>query len=68
MPVTSKEVIEAYFKANPAAKKFYNTLPVFLKVTLQVSGLINKKNKDKDKEEINKAFKLKSAFSSIKCS
>ena len=30
VPVTSKEVIEAYFKANPAAKKFYNTPPTFL--------------------------------------
>ena len=30
MPITNKEVIEAYFKANPAAKKFYNILPAFL--------------------------------------
>ena len=30
VPIASKEVIEAYFKANPAAKKFYNTLPIFL--------------------------------------
>jgi len=30
VPVTSKEVIEAYFKANSAAEKFYNTLPAFL--------------------------------------
>ena len=30
MPITSKEVIEAYFEANPAAKKFYNTPPAFL--------------------------------------
>ena len=30
MPVASKEVIEAYFKANPAAKKFRNTPPAFL--------------------------------------
>ena len=30
MPITSKEVIEAYFKANFATKKFCNTLPAFL--------------------------------------
>jgi len=30
VPVTSKEVIEAYFKANPATKKFYNIPPAFL--------------------------------------
>jgi len=30
VPVASKEVIKAYFKANPAAKKFYNILPAFL--------------------------------------
>jgi hypothetical protein len=38
MPITSKEVIKAYFKANPAAKKFYNTLPTFL--NLSKGGLI----------------------------
>ena len=30
MPITSKEVIEAYFKVFPKAIKFYNTLPTFL--------------------------------------
>ena len=30
VPITSKEVIETYFKANPTAKKFYNTPPTFL--------------------------------------
>ena len=30
MPITSKEVIKAYFKVNPAAKKFCNILPIFL--------------------------------------
>ncbi|XTI88563.1 hypothetical protein V2W45_1238183, partial [Cenococcum geophilum] len=30
VPVASKEVIEAYFEANPAAKKFCNTPPAFL--------------------------------------
>ena len=30
MPVASKEVIKAYFKANPTAKKFYNIPPAFL--------------------------------------
>jgi len=30
VPIASKEVIEAYFKANPATKKFYNTPPAFL--------------------------------------
>ena len=30
VPVASKEVIETYFKANPKAKKFYNTPPTFL--------------------------------------
>jgi hypothetical protein len=68
MPVASKEVIEAYFKANPTAKKFCNTLPTFLKMTSQASGLINKENKDEDKEEVDKAFKLKSALSFIECS
>jgi hypothetical protein len=68
MPVTSKEVIEAYFKANFTAKKFYNIPPVFLKVILQASGLINKENKNEDKEKIDKAFKLKLAFNFIKYS
>ena len=30
MPVTSKKVIEAYFKANPATRKFCNIPPIFL--------------------------------------
>ncbi|XTI86852.1 hypothetical protein V2W45_1189487, partial [Cenococcum geophilum] len=30
VPIASKEVIEAYFKANPKAKKFYNIPPTFL--------------------------------------
>ncbi|XTI90132.1 hypothetical protein V2W45_1242089, partial [Cenococcum geophilum] len=30
VPIASKEVIEAYFKANPTAKKFRNTPPTFL--------------------------------------
>ena len=30
MPITSKAVIEVYFEANPAAKKFCNTPPAFL--------------------------------------
>jgi len=30
VPVASKEVIEAYFKANPAAEKFRDTPPAFL--------------------------------------
>ncbi|XTI92837.1 hypothetical protein V2W45_1247229, partial [Cenococcum geophilum] len=30
VPVTSKKVIKAYFKANPTAKKFYNIPPTFL--------------------------------------
>ena len=30
MLVASKEVIKAYFKANPAIKKFYNMPPAFL--------------------------------------
>jgi len=30
MPIASKEVIKAYFKANPAAEKFYYILPAFL--------------------------------------
>ena len=30
VPIASKEVIEAYFKANPAAKKFRNIPPAFL--------------------------------------
>jgi hypothetical protein len=34
MPIANKEVIKAYFKANPAAKKFYNIPPAFLKIIL----------------------------------
>ena len=34
----------------------------------QALGLINKKDKEDNKEEIDKAFKLKSALSSIKYS
>ena len=30
MPVASKEVMEAYFEANPAAEKFRDTPPTFL--------------------------------------
>ena len=30
VPVASKEVIKAYFEANPAAEKFRNTPPAFL--------------------------------------
>ena len=30
MPIASEEVIKIYFKANPLAKKFYNTPPAFL--------------------------------------
>ncbi|XTI95168.1 hypothetical protein V2W45_1503426, partial [Cenococcum geophilum] len=30
VPIASKEVIETYFKANPAAEKFRNTPPTFL--------------------------------------
>jgi hypothetical protein len=30
VPVASKEVIEAYFEANPAAEKFRDTPPAFL--------------------------------------
>ena len=32
MPVTSKEVIDVYFKANPKAIKFYNILHTFLNI------------------------------------
>ena len=103
VPVASKEVIEAYFKANPAAKKFRNTPPAFLDLmqelfngvlvtgsyiksinkvikssidpelllaaASQVLGLVDKENKEEakeTKEEVNKAFKLESARSSIK--
>ena len=41
-------------------------LPAFLKVALQVSSLINKEDKEDNKEEVDKAFELKSALSSIK--
>ena len=41
MPITSKEVIEAYFKANPATKKFRNMPPTFL--NLPKGGLIGVK-------------------------
>ena len=106
MPIASKEVMEAYFKANPAAEKFCDTSPIFLNllqelfngilatgnyirlinkvikscidpellraVALQVSSLADEKNKDEDKDknkkEVNKASKLESALSSIKCS
>ena len=30
MPIASKEVIKAYFKANPTIKKFYNIPLAFL--------------------------------------
>ena len=54
--------------ALPISKKFCNTLPTFLKVALQALGLIDKKDKKEDKEEVDKAFKLKLVFSFIKCS
>ena len=87
--------MEAYFKANPAAEKFYNTPPTFLNllqelfdgilaigdyirlinkvikscidpklllaVALQALGLADKEDKDKDKEEVDKASKLELA-------
>jgi hypothetical protein len=68
MPITNKKVIKAYFKANSTTKKFCNMPPAFLKVTLQALDLINKENKNKNKKEVNKAFKLKSALSFIKYS
>ena len=32
MPITSKEVIDVYFEANPKAIKFRNTPPTFLNI------------------------------------
>jgi len=32
VPVTSEEVMDIYFKANPEAVKFYNTPPAFLDI------------------------------------
>ena len=100
MPIASEEVIEAYFKANPAAEKFCNTPPAFLNllqelfnrilatgnytrsinkaiksyidpelllaVASQALGLVNKEDKNKNEEEVDKASKLKLARSSIK--
>jgi len=40
VPTTSKEVIEAYFKANPAAKKFRNTPPIFLNLLQELFNRI----------------------------
>jgi hypothetical protein len=37
---TSKEVIEAYFKANPIAKKFCNTPPTFLNLLQELFNRI----------------------------
>ena len=65
MPFTSKEIIEAYFKANLAIKKFYNTLSAFLKMALQALNLIDK-DKNENEKKVNKAFKLKLALNSIK--
>ena len=52
MPVTGKEVIKAYFKANPAAKKFRDILPTFLDLiqelfngVLVIGGYIRSINK-----------------------
>lgn len=61
MPVASKEVIEAYFEANPAAEKFRDTPPAFLKVASQASGLTDK---EEDEEEADKASELELALSS----
>ena len=103
VPIASREVIEAYFKANPTTKKFYNILPTFLDLiqelfngvlimgsyiksinkvikslidpklllvaALQVLGLVDKEDKEEAKEakeEVDKAFKLELARSSIK--
>ena len=40
VPIASKEVIEAYFKANPTAKKFYNILPIFLNLLQELFNRI----------------------------
>jgi hypothetical protein len=52
VPITSKKVIETYFKANPTAKKFYNTLSTFLDLmqelfnrVLVIGGYIRSINK-----------------------
>jgi hypothetical protein len=66
MPVASKEVIEAYFEANPAAEKFRDTPPTFLKVASQALGLIDKEDKKENKKKVDKASKLELALSSIK--
>jgi hypothetical protein len=62
VPVASKEGIEAYFEANPAAEKFRDTPPAFLKVASQASGLTDK---EEEEEEVDKASELESALSSI---
>jgi len=65
VPAASKEVIEAYFEANPAAEKFRDTPPAFLKVASQASGLTDKEEDEEDEEEVDKASELESALSSI---
>jgi len=60
VPVASKEVIEAYFEANPTAEEFRDTPPAFLKVASQASGLTDKE----DEEEADKASELELALSS----
>ena len=55
MPITSKEVIEAYFKANPAAKKFRYTPPAFLNLLHELfNGILATGNYIRS---INKAIK-----------
>ena len=101
VPITSKEVMEVYFKAYLEAIKFCNVSPAFLSLlqelfkgvlaigsyiklinklikscidsklllmgALQAPDLVDKEAEDKENEEkVNKAFKLKLAYSSIK--
>ena len=55
VPITSKEVIEAYFKANPTTKKFRNTPPIFLNLLQELfNGILATGNYTR---LINKAIK-----------
>ena len=57
-----------YIKLINKVIKSYIDPKLLLAVALQALGLADNKNKDKNKEEIDKAFKLKLALSFIKYS
>ena len=49
--------MEAYFKANPAAKKFYNTLPAFLNLLQELfKGILTIGNYIRLIDEVIKSY------------